>query len=85
MALPELYRYGREGTWYGMKWFVLYMLDGIYQVRALFDILYNILIRLCQSAIIYFLINYTYSSTPTSRPDGYDQYQYEFTTVIDCF
>ncbi|KAE9411132.1 phospholipid-translocating P-type ATPase [Gymnopus androsaceus JB14] len=65
MALPELYRYGREGHWFGMKWFLLYMLDGIYQ-----------------SAVIYFFINYTYSSTPTSRSDGYGQYQYEFTTTM---
>ncbi|KAJ3719928.1 phospholipid-translocating ATPase [Lentinula raphanica] len=65
MALPELYRFGREGSWFSMKWFVLYMLDGIYQ-----------------SAIIYFLINYTYSSSPTSRTDGYGQYQYEFTTTM---
>ncbi|GAW03664.1 phospholipid-translocating P-type ATPase [Lentinula edodes] len=53
------------GSWFSMKWFVLYMLDGIYQ-----------------STIIYFLINYTYSSTPTSRSDGYGQYQYEFTTTM---
>ncbi|KAJ3907391.1 phospholipid-translocating ATPase [Lentinula edodes] len=65
MALPELYRFGREGSWFSMKWFVLYMLDGVYQ-----------------STIIYFLINYTYSSTPTSRSDGYGQYQYEFTTTM---
>lgn len=32
MALPELYRFGREGSWFSMKWFVLYMLDGVYQV-----------------------------------------------------
>ncbi|KAJ4486160.1 phospholipid-translocating ATPase [Lentinula aciculospora] len=65
MALPELYRFGREGSWFSMKWFVLYMLDGVFQ-----------------SAIIYFLIHYTYSSTPTSRTDGYGQYQYEFTTTM---
>lgn len=33
MAIPELYRYGREGEWFGMKWFSVYMLDGVYQVR----------------------------------------------------
>ncbi|KAJ3734877.1 phospholipid-translocating ATPase [Lentinula guzmanii] len=65
MAVPELYRFGREGSWFSMKWFVLYMLDGVYQ-----------------SAIIYFLITYTYSTTPTSRTDGYGQYQYEFTTTM---
>lgn len=32
MALPELYRYGREGHWFTMKLFLAYMLDGIMQV-----------------------------------------------------
>ncbi|KIY50739.1 phospholipid-translocating P-type ATPase [Fistulina hepatica ATCC 64428] len=31
MALPELYRYGREGKWFGMKIFTIYMLDGLLQ------------------------------------------------------
>ncbi|KAJ7907347.1 hypothetical protein B0H13DRAFT_2332504 [Mycena leptocephala] len=36
MALPELYRYGREGRWFGFRWFVLFMLDGIYQSAVIF-------------------------------------------------
>ncbi|PPQ99092.1 hypothetical protein CVT24_009358 [Panaeolus cyanescens] len=64
MSVPELYRYGREGTWFGMRLFVLYMVEALYQ-----------------SAIIYFLIFYTYVST-TSRKDGYDIYQYEFSTTM---
>ncbi|KAF9469392.1 hypothetical protein BDZ94DRAFT_1244343 [Collybia nuda] len=41
MDLPELYRYGREGKWFGMKWFVIYMLDGVVQsVIIYFIILY---------------------------------------------
>jgi len=32
MAFPELYRYGRERTWFSMKSFVIYMLDGVIQV-----------------------------------------------------
>lgn len=64
MALPELYRYGREGHWFSMKLFIAYMLDGI-----------------MQSAIIYFIILYGYF-VPTSRPDGYDVNQYEFSTVM---
>ena len=32
MALPELYRFGREGTWFGLRPFILYMIDGVYQV-----------------------------------------------------
>ena len=34
MALPELYRYGREGHWFNMKLFLAYMMDGIMQVRS---------------------------------------------------
>jgi len=33
MAFPQLYRFGREGHWFGMKLFSVYMLDGIYQVK----------------------------------------------------
>ncbi|KAJ7171938.1 phospholipid-translocating ATPase [Mycena filopes] len=36
MALPELYRYGREGRWFGFGSFVIYMLDGIYQSAVIF-------------------------------------------------
>lgn len=34
MAFPELYRYGREGRYFGIRLFVVYMLDGIYQVGS---------------------------------------------------
>ncbi|TFK36361.1 hypothetical protein BDQ12DRAFT_686784 [Crucibulum laeve] len=64
MELPELYRYGREGSWFGMWWFVVYMFDGV-----------------LQSAIIFFLILYTYFTT-TARPDGYQIALYEFSTVM---
>lgn len=33
MDYPQLYRYGRENTWFGLKSFALYMFDGIAQVR----------------------------------------------------
>lgn len=36
MAFPELYRYGRERTWFSMKSFLIYMLDGVIQVRYTF-------------------------------------------------
>ncbi|PFH51681.1 hypothetical protein AMATHDRAFT_141942 [Amanita thiersii Skay4041] len=64
MTYPELYHYGREGHWFGLKWFSIYMMDGV-----------------VQSAIIFFLILYTYFS-PTSRTDGFDGYLYEFSTTI---
>jgi phospholipid-translocating ATPase len=34
MAFPELYRYGRERTWFSMKSFVIHMLDGVVQVLS---------------------------------------------------
>ncbi|KAF8163678.1 hypothetical protein B0H34DRAFT_649957 [Crassisporium funariophilum] len=64
MQVPELYRYGREGSWFGIKSFLVYMMDGI-----------------LQSAIIYFLIMYTYTST-SARKDGYDVYLHEFSTTM---
>jgi len=36
MDLPELYRYGREGRWFNIWWFVLYMLDATYQSAIVF-------------------------------------------------
>lgn len=35
MAVPELYRYGRDGKLFGLKRFAIYMIDGVYQVRPL--------------------------------------------------
>ena len=35
MALPELYNFGRKGHWFGLKWFTIYMLDAVVQVRLL--------------------------------------------------
>lgn len=46
MALPELYRYGREGHWFSMKWFVLYMLDGIFQVCLVYSALCGVITQL---------------------------------------
>lgn len=34
MAIPELYRYGREGLWFGVMPFCIYMMEGVYQVRV---------------------------------------------------
>jgi hypothetical protein len=33
MALPELYSFGRKGHWFGLKWFTIYMLEAVLQVR----------------------------------------------------
>lgn len=32
MQVPEIYHYGREGTWFGMRLFFIYMFDGLVQV-----------------------------------------------------
>ncbi|KAH6908304.1 phospholipid-translocating ATPase [Coprinopsis sp. MPI-PUGE-AT-0042] len=68
MDFPELYRFGREGRWFGMGLFTIYMLDGIMQQ--------------VQSAVIFFLIRYSYDHMVSTRPDGYDVYLYEFSTTM---
>ena len=82
MDLPELYRYGREGKWFGLKWFSVYMFDGVVQVcSSPYRFRWNLtrfLFR--QSAVIYFLIVYTYT-TISARTDGWDVGLYEFSTV----
>lgn len=35
MALPELYKRGREGQYFGMKKFLIYIFHGIYMVSVL--------------------------------------------------
>ncbi|KAG1855055.1 hypothetical protein C8R48DRAFT_609418 [Suillus tomentosus] len=39
MAFPELYRYGRERTWFSMKSFLIYMLDGVIQSVPIYFII----------------------------------------------
>jgi len=34
VQVPEIYHYGREGTWFGMRLFFVYMFDGLVQVSA---------------------------------------------------
>ncbi|KAG6902242.1 hypothetical protein C0995_002614 [Termitomyces sp. Mi166 len=40
MAVPELYHFGRRGTWFGMKSFFIYLLDGLYQSVIIFFIIF---------------------------------------------
>lgn len=81
MALPELYRTSREGSWFGLRQFVVYMIDGVYQVRLFFDALqYVVFIVTPKSAVVFFIILYGYFS-PSARNDGYDVGLYEFSTV----
>ncbi len=39
MALPQLYRYGREGKWFGVKLFTVFMMEGVVQVGRKFVVL----------------------------------------------
>jgi len=39
MALPELYRFGREGRWFSLRIFIIYMLDGVYQSVIIYFII----------------------------------------------
>ncbi|KAG2019667.1 phospholipid-translocating ATPase [Coprinopsis cinerea AmutBmut pab1-1] len=64
MDVPELYHYGREGHWFTLRSFFVYLFDGV-----------------LQSVIIYFLIHFTYVNT-TTRDDGYDIRQVEFSTTM---
>ncbi|WVF70430.1 hypothetical protein IAT40_005220 [Kwoniella sp. CBS 6097] len=36
MALPELYRYGREGKYFGLKPFIYYIFEGFYQTAVIY-------------------------------------------------
>jgi len=36
MALPELYRKGREGRWFGLGLFTAYMIDAVFQSVVIF-------------------------------------------------
>jgi len=81
MQVPELYRYGREGSWFGIRQFFVYMVDGVAQVcLTLILCLYKGSKAFLQSLVIFFIITYTYTS-PSARSDGYDVYLYEFSTV----
>ncbi|EJD53100.1 phospholipid-translocating P-type ATPase [Auricularia subglabra TFB-10046 SS5] len=64
VKIPELYHYGREKTWFGIKLFLIFMFDALYQ-----------------SAVIFFILLYSYFTT-SARHDGYQVGMYEFSTVM---
>ncbi|KAF8077575.1 phospholipid-translocating ATPase [Lyophyllum atratum] len=39
MDVPELYHYGRRGTWFGLRSFFVYLFDGLYQSAIIFFII----------------------------------------------
>lgn len=83
MALPQLYRFGREGKWFGTKLFSVFMFEGVVQVSRWSSRLLVKSITMCalQSAIIFFIILYGYFS-PSARNDGFDVAQNEFSTTM---
>lgn len=36
MAIPELYRYGREGRWFGIGRFCFYLFQGLFQSAVIY-------------------------------------------------
>ncbi|KAG8996124.1 hypothetical protein FRB94_008549 [Tulasnella sp. JGI-2019a] len=40
MSLPELYRYGREGRYFSLKLFCIYMWEGVFQSAVVFFFIY---------------------------------------------
>lgn len=83
MALPQLYRYGREGKWFGVKLFTVFMMEGVVQVGLDLSSLSDERVTRCilQSAIIFFILAYAYFSR-SARNDGFDVAQYEFSTTM---
>lgn len=81
MAIPELYRYGREGTYFGMKIFSWYMLDAVLQVSTCTPQAPYKSPTSLQSAVIFFLITYSYALT-TARSDGYQIAMYEYSATM---
>ncbi len=84
MALPELYRYGREGKWFNLRRFTYYMFQGLLQVSAQGNRSRQervLIASFPQSAIVYFIICYAYVTT-SARTDGYNVGQYEMSTVM---
>jgi len=81
MAIPELYRYGREGSYFGMKIFSWYMLDAVLQVSPCASRTTYKSSTSLQSAIIFFIITFSYALT-TARSDGYQIAMYEYSATM---
>ncbi|EJU00708.1 phospholipid-translocating P-type ATPase [Dacryopinax primogenitus] len=68
VALPELYRYGREGRWFGTWRFTIYMLEAGYQSVVIF---------------FFILYAYATTSARSDGWDV-DMYEFSTTMVISC-
>ena len=68
MALPELYRYGREGHWFSMKLFLAYMFDGVVQVRL--KVPCQVYLRLIAFAVNNHLLHHTLRLFCAHHPIG---------------
>lgn len=81
MALPELYKHPRQGEYFGLKLFMIYMTDAVVQVRHFLRPSLPTMLIFLQSVVIFFLLLYTYI-TISSRSDGFAVYQFEFSTTM---
>jgi phospholipid-translocating ATPase len=63
MAFPELYRYGRERTWFSMRLFLIYMLDGVIQSVPLYFIITYTYFTTTTRTDGYSIALYEYSTT----------------------
>ncbi|KAG2138285.1 hypothetical protein DEU56DRAFT_886925 [Suillus clintonianus] len=63
MAFPELYRYGRERTWFSMKSFIIYMLDGVVQSVSIYFIITYTYLTTTTRTDGYGIALYEYSTT----------------------
>ncbi|KAH7889506.1 hypothetical protein F5I97DRAFT_1844721 [Phlebopus sp. FC_14] len=63
MAFPELYRYGRERTWFTMKSFLIYMFDGIVQSVPLYFLITYTYFTTTSRTDGYGIALYEYSTT----------------------
>lgn len=63
MAFPELYRYGRERTWFSMRLFLIYMLDGVIQSVPLYFIITYTYFTTTTRSDGYSIALYEYSTT----------------------
>ncbi|OBZ69329.1 Phospholipid-transporting ATPase DNF1 [Grifola frondosa] len=63
MALPELYRHGRQGEYFGTKLFLIYMFDGVVQSAIIFFLIFYTYISISSRPDGYDVYLYEFSTT----------------------
>lgn len=66
MALPELYSHSRQGEYFNLKLFLLYMIDGCYQVRC------SIASSITRAKVLLVYHYFLLPSLRIQRPNGSD-------------